>query len=387
MTLRAPVSFQLALLVATACAPQLIDSESTSSSSAGRSPNTPSGGAGSAGTPGVVSGAPSSHRDGDGGAIAAGGTGSISGAGNGSGGVAGSSPDDGIVTCDETPLDAPPGPPLVNGATLGSGVCAGKTLDQVIQAVVALRPDLASITRIYDVNKSTYPGSFIYAFQKTDGGFAIVFMRGTDPDGVVDVCVDGCSKKEYWYFETDASCGVVAVGHYLRPPFANDCIPVDQRPLWGRPATPPPAAYCGANVAAEDVSGTYDVAACGNHTPCDVTGKGELIPVLQKLRMIIAQDPGNLAIGTVTFVDSGLPELDNTPIPVGFTRRGFTGKLSFSNLPAVCPWQRDVTVNYDFERATPSSLDVRIGGTPDCAQPDQYCKGFLGVKLGPSPAK
>ena len=61
----------------------------------------------------------------------------------------------GVATCNQPPVEAPPGPPVVDAQTAGSGACAARTLGQVLQAVYALQPDLADITAIHDATVPT----------------------------------------------------------------------------------------------------------------------------------------------------------------------------------------------------------------------------------------
>ncbi|MBI2391996.1 MAG: hypothetical protein HYV09_20560 [Deltaproteobacteria bacterium] len=135
--------------------------------------------------------------------------------------------DGGPVTCPKPKAVAPPGPRLTAETAKGSGVCAGRTLGQAIDAAYAAMPSLKDITVLYDPEKVMSDGSFVHAFQKPDGGFAIVFKRGGGD------CPAGCTENEYWYFETDAACATKQVGHYL-PTWGSGCVNVVGAPLGAR---------------------------------------------------------------------------------------------------------------------------------------------------------
>ena len=45
-------------------------------------------------------------------------------------------------------------------------------------------------------NPPLWDGSRIHAFQSPDGGFSLVFLRGSGD------CPSGCIERRYWYFET-----------------------------------------------------------------------------------------------------------------------------------------------------------------------------------------
>ncbi len=99
--------------------------------------------------------------------------------------------------------------------------------------------------------------------------------------------------------------------------------------------------------------------------------------------MVVAQNPGDLGHGTVTITGSALAELDATPIPATFILRSLAGQLTVSNLPSMCPSERTVSIQYDFARFGESHLRVNVLDTPDCSNPNNYCKGFLDANLGP----
>jgi hypothetical protein len=120
---------------------------------------------------------------------------------------------------------------LSDSATLGQGPCDGVTLGDVIDAVHAGWPNLASIIYFYDPTVSG-EGDSIYAF-RSDHGFDLVFFHGSGD------CPGGCINREYWYFETDASCAPKQVGHYEKTfEDAQNCNHVTGEPLWEVPAIP-----------------------------------------------------------------------------------------------------------------------------------------------------
>jgi len=284
---------------------------------------------------------------------------------------------DGGSACDDTRRSQAPGPALVDPKTPGAGACSGKTLGDVVQAVHAAHVDLADITTLYDKANPTLDGSFIYAFAKSDGGFDLVFKRGGGD------CPSGCTENEYWYFETGAGCTATQVGHLEIP--GVECVPSDQQAMWGRPPVIPQEYYC-SPMPPPDMSGTYALSACGRREPCALAGGqgGEAQPLTTTVTMVVAQTPNDRQIGTVVLTGSNVPELDSTPIPAKFTGRSFTANLEVSNLPAKCPSQRTVSLSYDFDRYGDSVVRVYLIETPDCAQaPENYCKGYLELLLGP----
>ncbi len=139
---------------------------------------------------------------------------------------AGPAADAGCLTI--APPYGPPWPLVTDGATKAGGSCAGKTLQDVIDAVLAAHPELADITRIYA--PGTFPdGSFVYAFATPDG-FMLAFVRGGGD------CPAGCTEHEYWYFQTDSSCAPELVGHF-DPSSANGCPDDAGTPMWTVPAS------------------------------------------------------------------------------------------------------------------------------------------------------
>jgi hypothetical protein len=133
-----------------------------------------------------------------------------------------------------------PGTPIDDPTATGAGACAGRTLQSVIAAVKTLQPSLGDIERIRP-NGSTSDGDFIYAYAKVDGGFALVFQRGSGD------CPAGCLAHEYWYFDTDDTCSPRQSGYYSAGWSTKNCIAVEGTPLWNEPPAPDPVYVCDAD--------------------------------------------------------------------------------------------------------------------------------------------
>jgi hypothetical protein len=117
---------------------------------------------------------------------------------------------------------------IADESTQGTGDCAGKTLGAVIDAIHLANRKLEDITVLYDPQDPLIGPAFILAFTTPDG-FRLVFMRGSGD------CPAGCINREYWYFETNAACEPVQIGHYARGQ-GNGCTAVSGKPMWGQPA-------------------------------------------------------------------------------------------------------------------------------------------------------
>jgi hypothetical protein len=69
-------------------------------------------------------------------------------------------------------------------------------------------------------------------------GFRLVFRRTTHAN-----CTGSCVDREYWYFQTDASCAPQYLGKYHeRLNQEEDCYDSEGTPLWGFP--PPRTPQC-----------------------------------------------------------------------------------------------------------------------------------------------
>ncbi len=270
--------------------------------------------------------------------------------------------------------EAAPGPAIDRLSQPGSGACAGTTLADAIAQVRALRPDLSDVAQLYTPDMGG-DGSYIYAFAETNGGFALVFKRGAGD------CPSGCTENDYWYFETDATCRIQAVGETHA---SASCTPVGEQPRWGIPAAVAPRYICGADPSPVELSGNYDLVACGSAMACLLAGeKQSPRPLPSTLSLSIQQDPGDLSRGTVTLDGTGEPLLDAQPFPATFDRQSFAVHVEYSNLPAVCLEQWQLDFAYDFEGFGPRALHLFQVRTPDCDNaPAAYCKGDLSADLG-----
>ena len=276
----------------------------------------------------------------------------------------------GVAHCDQPPLDAPPGSPVVDGQTAGSGACASRTLGEVIQAVYALQPDLVDITAIHDATKPTLDGSFIYAFRKDDGGFALVFKRGGGD------CPAGCTLNEYRYFETDDGCKVVRVGD-LDLTQNSAFRPIRKRSgvcrrcrLW-RTRRQRCARGLERNVRRSRLRHSRSL-----FTGCQER-RNPFHATAANRDPSGSAEPGD---GHGYVRNPSLPELNATPIPATFKRRSFSATLSMSNLPSNCIDERDTSLVYDFENYGQSQLTVHLVQTPSCPDSVEYCKGYVNAK-------
>lgn len=325
--------------------------------------------AGSAGTAGSVGTGGSST-----GGFAGGGVGGTSDAGSDAGAGA-TGPD--AAACEPVPVDLSPGPALTDPNSAGSGPCAASTLSEFIAQIHELQPDLADITQIW--SDEGWDGSFIYAYRRTDGGFAVATKRGGGD------CPSGCTENEYWYFDADAACAPQAVGHFKVDEFTSDgCRPSQGEAKWGRPAPIDPAVVCGTDLTAQDISGTYQLWSCGLSSACSAAAEvkpGAQETIAEFVTLTITQTPGDLSNGSVTFSGFGYPRLDGRALPATFKRRRFEAKFE-KDEPGACTDKLSVEAHFDFEGFGAQSVSLRDVQTPDCANaPDDYCKGDLFATL------
>jgi hypothetical protein len=248
----------------------------------------------------------------------------------------------------------------------------------VIDAIHAAYPELSDITAVYAPG-GMGDGSFVYAFAVPDG-FALVLKRGGGD------CPAGCTENEYWYFETDSTCGVRQLGHY-HPSAAYSgppCTAIDGAPMWGLPPPPDPAAVCGADLSAKDISGTYSLCADGTRTACTAKAGAEpIVPLPSALTLVVAQSKTDLSKGIVTITGTGHTRIDGVALDATFLRRRLKAAKTYSNLPSTCPDEYNLSIELDFEGVlVPGGLSFFELHTLDCAKdPSSYCKGELHASL------
>jgi hypothetical protein len=272
-----------------------------------------------------------------------------------------------------------PGLPISEPTATGQGACSGVTLADAIAQARVLRPDLDDVTLLAAQNSDpTFDGSRIYAFQRPDGGFDLVFKRGSGD------CPAGCIYRDYFYFATNTDCEVELVGeHHSHNP--SSCIPTDQLPRWDVPPAALPNQICDADLTPQDLTGRYGLVTCGSALACALSGdKTNEAPLPVALDLSITQDPSDLSQGTITLDGSGEPLLDGKTFPATFQRRSFAVYVHESNLPAMCPEEWSLSFDYDFEGLGPRHLSLTMMQTPDCAKPDDYCKGYVNADFGDS---
>ncbi len=356
----APWTLLVALSLA-ACSGKSVDQQSSE-------PGT--GGTG-AGSDGNDTGGASSTGGGSIGGSSAGGTAAGGGSIGGGTSSGGSAPSDSCAP----QHDEAPGTPIYAPTQVGTGECEGVTLGSIIDSIHDAFPELADIQTLYAPDPDRLgDGSFIYAFQKPDGTFALVFKRGGGD------CPSGCTENDYWYFDTAAECAISAEGQTSRP--FDGCLPSDQLPKWGIPAAAPPESICGSNMAPQDLSGDYEIHICGQAYAC-TTAKDSQPRTLSTITLHIVQDPADLAQGTVTLSGTGEPLIDGRALSATFERRRFHVEEHESNLPAQCVEAHDLTLDYDFEGFGPQHLSFFQASTIDCeGNPGDYCKGEIEAALG-----
>jgi energy-coupling factor transporter ATP-binding protein EcfA2 len=106
-------------------------------------------------------------------------------------------------------------------------------------------------------------------------------------------------------------------------------------------------------------------------------GKSTLLRMLAGLEEITA--------GTISIDSATVPDLHFSDVPVTFSARSFSGSAaSLNDSPTTCPpAQRDLTIDYDFDRFGQSHLRLNMVDVPNCSAPNDYCKGYFDVNLGP----
>jgi hypothetical protein len=268
--------------------------------------------------------------------------------------------------------------PLYPAGELGRGACSNTSVRQVIDAVHESHPDLSDITRLVDPENRS-DGSFVIAYLRADGGFSLVFKRG-DGD-----CVAGCINNEYWYFNTQELCTPELVGHYRRNA-SGPCIEEEGIPLWDEPRPTDPLYVCNASQKPEAISGSYRFRVQGEAQPCVRAGEAlQLRKIDETITVELKQDSAEPTRGTLTMHGVGHPLIDDRVLPAEFQRRRVTAHEERSNLPSRCPQQSTLDVSYDFEGAGSRQLQLMEVNTPDCNQPDDYCKGYWQLTLSELP--
>jgi hypothetical protein len=263
-----------------------------------------------------------------------------------------------------------PGKYVTASTAPGSGPCAGATLASLLDKIRALHPTLADITAIYNPATTGGDGSFIYPYVRSDGGFDIVFKRGSGD------CQAGCTDNAYEYFATDTTCTPVDVGHYHATWGAVNCLTVDGAAMWNHPPPPDPLTVCGQDNAPVDLHGTYLLHAAGQRTPCTATA-AKAAAIDTTVTVLVEQNAKDLAAGFVTFSGTGHALVDGVRLPARFQRRRFDATLQSSNAPNTCPREQSVTSRYDFENYQPGGLEVMESGNDACA----VCKGSMSLTL------
>lgn len=149
----------------------------------------------------------------------------------------------------------------------GEGPCADTTLADVIAAVHAAHPELASVSTVYDPNHPSQedadPRENVYVWSSS-AGYRLAFYRGFGD------CPSGCIDHEYFYFETDAQCAPVASGDYhLIFDQSHGCMRVSGMPLWGIPSVDTATSDCTTDL--DLPPGLNDECIGGDECPLELT--------------------------------------------------------------------------------------------------------------------
>jgi hypothetical protein len=275
----------------------------------------------------------------------------------------------GVGSCTKaSPTNVPPGPAVTDWATEGQGACVGRSLQSVVDTLHADHPELADIVNLWTGQGTD--GSYVRAFMTPAPSFAIVMDRGSGD------CPAGCIKHQYFYFETGVSCTAQPVGKYDPMP-GPKCLTDSGEAMWATPIAPPLAAVCG-DETPQDISGTKPVYATGNWVVCSA-GKESPTPFDGCLSLVVEQEPGNLAKGTVRLLGTGDARLSQ-PMAATFKRRSF--QVMVDEKSGTCQDSTTVSFSYDEEAYPAGTLsDLTVVSAADCST---YCKGGAGFTLFPA---
>jgi hypothetical protein len=267
----------------------------------------------------------------------------------------------------------PPGRYLTSATVVGTGSCQGVSLNDVLAAIRAANPELASVQTIYGPAGTTGDGSFVYPYARADGGFDVVFKQGQGD------CAAGCTENDYVYFSTDAACAPVQVGHFHASWYVGGCLQITGTPMWNHPPPPDPLTVCGQDIVLGDLTGTYQLHAVGQRTPCTLAsanGSVKAGSLDEMVELTIRQTAGDPTTGTVTFTGTGHALVDGVPLPAQFQLRRFDASLTSSD--ATCPSGRSVTARYDFAGDQTGGIEV-IEKSNACSS----CLGSMTLMLTP----
>ncbi len=344
------------------------------------SPADPDGASGNAGTKSNGASAGTAPNEADAGKPGVGGSVSVGLGGSNAGGssVGGAA---GAANACVSPRNDAPGEPVYDAAERGAGECATTTLTAVLEQIHAARPDLADVANLFpgygpEDEGQRVDGSYVYAFRRADGGFAVALERGSGD------CLAGCIVHDYWYFETGPGCTIEEVGEAHRD--FQRCMEPDQLPRWGVPYAARPDEICGADLSPQDLNGTWSVVTCGDLLACTLSKeepKRQALP--GELSLSIEQDPADLSQGSVSLQGTGVALLDGRIFPAKFERSRVRVEAQSPQEPSICLENWTLSLDYDFEGITGRRINFTFAQTPDCeGAPQDYCKGQLNADLG-----
>jgi hypothetical protein len=149
--------------------------------------------------------------------------------------------------------------------------------------------------------------------------------------------------------------------------------------MWNHPPPPDPLTVCDQDNTPQAVSGTYQLHAAGQRTPCTApTAAAAKVATLDEtVTLVIQQDATDSSTGTVTFMSTGDPLVDGVALPARFQRMRFDAEQSTTAL--ACAQSNSITARYDFEGYQPGGIEVNEQGDETCTP----CKGSMSLTLTP----
>lgn len=266
--------------------------------------------------------------------------------------------------------------PIRDPNSYGGNACSSTSIEQFIARAQQLRPELADIRELAHVDSS--PGmTSISAYLEADFTLTLVFRRG-DGD-----CAAGCIDNEYWYFKSDDACAPRQAGYYKRADDPNrNCYVESGAPLWNEPRPLDPKLSCGANLTPQDVSGSHQLRARGVVQACARSGESIApMSIDELIKLDVMQDSAQPSHATITLHGVGHALLDDRKLNADVVRRQLSVHVS-DNQPGNCIKQSQLDLSYDFEGLAERRLFLMQVDTPDCSQPNDYCKGYVELSLG-----
>jgi len=153
-------------------------------------------------------------------------------------------------------------------------------------------------------------------------------------------------------------------------------------PSQGRCSVHPTTKNLPARFPAQNVSGDYEVVACGQEQTCTVAGQAPVTLPLPPMIGLTVQQAKTLELGTVTLHGTGEPLLDDRPFDALFDGRSFSVELH-GPLSATCAQDYSLSFHYDFDAVGPRSLRLDFERLNSCSgNAGPSCKGRVESELG-----